>query len=138
MHFSSGGRKWFVRGFVSVLEPIKSFSDYSRGFVSNEEIIYVPANGHLVTIDHFVGDTWIIWVDCESDRFEICNYFLVEQKCTLHHTMEGFFLLNSIKNWFALCIHRDALPIYVRRVAYHEFCKDAVQAHKNKIRIVSL
>ncbi len=46
--------------------------------MSNEEIINMPANGELMTVNHLIGNTWIVWVDCKTDGMKVSNKFVIK------------------------------------------------------------
>jgi hypothetical protein len=70
------------------LEPLDNVGDGLMIFVTDEEIVYLPTNGHQLTINHFVGNAGIIWVEDETNGAEVCNKFAIKQQSTFHHSIK--------------------------------------------------
>lgn len=51
------------------------------------EIVNMPANGELLSIDNFVCYTWVVGVEFETHIGEVGYKFAVEEDCTLEHAI---------------------------------------------------
>ena len=53
------------------------------------QIVKMPDNGELLTLDHFVGDTRITRIDFEADGLQILDKVLAAKKSSLHDAAES-------------------------------------------------
>ena len=60
----------------------------------NLEIVNMPCNSHLMTIEIGIGHTWIVGVNLEPIFFNVRAELLVELEGALKHAVEGFIHLH--------------------------------------------
>ena len=79
MNFSSGSFDFRNLSIVCV-QPLQKLCNHSRVLMRNFHIINMPLSGELFTIYNFICDTWIVWDQFETDRFNIVYQFVVEKQ----------------------------------------------------------
>ncbi len=78
MFMTSNDVEFLVFGVISVSDPFDKVCNHSRVIMSNKEVINMPAHRKLFAIYHFVGNTWIIRVDCKVEREKVSHQFTIE------------------------------------------------------------
>lgn len=53
-------------------------SDYLLSDVTNFQVIDMPYDVKLLTMDHFICNIWVIKIQGESNRLKVCNKLLIE------------------------------------------------------------
>ncbi len=78
MDRTTSGLKGFVRGFVPLLKPSSKTSDDITILVANKEVIDVPTDGYLVTIDYLICDTRVVGIENEANGAKVSNKFAIK------------------------------------------------------------
>jgi hypothetical protein len=78
MDRTTGGLKGFVRGFVSLLKPSSKTSDNITILVANKEVINMPTDGYLATVNYLICDTQVVGIENEADGAKVSNQFAIK------------------------------------------------------------
>ena len=79
MFMTSDDIEFFVVRVVVLREPSQETRNNNGVFMTDKEIIDMPANSHLLVIDEFVGNARIIGVYFKTKGKKISHEFAIKQ-----------------------------------------------------------
>jgi hypothetical protein len=75
--------------FISALQPFCHSGEDGWFLVADFQIVDVPHNSELFSFDVFVGNPWVLRVDCKANGLQISDTMLVVEKSGFHDAIEG-------------------------------------------------
>ena len=83
-------RAVFKESLISALEPIFHLCDDGSADMADFQIVDMPYNGELFSLYDLIGNTGIIGIDFETDRFQVFDKALVVLKQrSLHDAIQS-------------------------------------------------